>query len=155
MSTNNKNNIAPFHFAFPVRSLSESREFYGGILGCEEGRSSQNWIDYNFFGHQIVCHLVGRDYKAMDYYNPVDKDDVPVPHAGVCLSVNDFHELAERLTKKGIKFIIKPHLRFEGAPGEQWTMFFKDPSNNSIEFKAMTNPDNLFKRYVVNERPKL
>ena len=118
---------SPFHYAFPVHSLEEAKEFYGNILGCAEGRSSEKWQDYSLHGHQIVCHWVGNDYKCIDYYNPVDGDEVPVPHAGLAVTVEQFHELAERVRKAGIKFIIEPHLRFQGAPGEQWTMFFKDP----------------------------
>ena len=118
---------SPFHYAFPVHSLEEAKEFYGNILGCAEGRSSEKWQDYSLHGHQIVCHWVGNDYKCIDYYNPVDGDEVPVPHAGLAITVEQFHELAERVRKAGIKFIIEPHLRFQGAPGEQWTMFFKDP----------------------------
>lgn len=100
-------------------------------------------------GHQIVCHWVGDDYKCIDYYNPVDGDEVPVPHFGLALTEDQFHALAERLRNAGVKFIIEPHLRFEGAPGEQWTMFFKDPSNNNLEFKAMTKVENLFAKYNV------
>jgi extradiol dioxygenase family protein len=147
----NTTNLAPFHHAFPVHSLQESRKFYGEILGCIEGRSSHKWIDYSLMGHQIVCHLVGEHYRGQDWYNPVDKDDVPVPHFGVCITVEDFHTLAQRLKAKNIKFIVEPHLRFQGQPGEQWTMFFKDPSNNNLEFKAMTTPANLFAKYFVDD----
>ena len=118
---------SPFHYAFPVHSLEEAKEFYGNVLGCAEGRSSEKWQDYSLHGHQIVCHWVGNDYKCIDYYNPVDGDEVPVPHAGLAVTVEQFHELAERVRSHGVKFIIEPHLRFQGAPGEQWTMFFKDP----------------------------
>jgi len=104
------------------------------------------------YGHQIVTHLVGADYRGRDFYNPVDRDYVPVPHFGVCLTVDQFHELAAKLRAiPEIKFVIEPHLRFQGQPGEQWTLFFKDPSNNSLEFKAMTNPANLFAKYTVIE----
>jgi extradiol dioxygenase family protein len=118
---------SPFHYAFPVHSLDAAREFYGDVLACEEGRSSEKWQDYSLHGHQIVCHWVGDDYRCVDYYNPVDGDEVPVPHAGLALTVEQFHALADRLRKAGVQFIIEPHLRFQGAPGEQWTMFFKDP----------------------------
>jgi extradiol dioxygenase family protein len=118
---------SPFHYAFPVHSLDAAKEFYGNVLNCEEGRSSEKWQDYSLHGHQIVCHWVGNDYRCVDYYNPVDGDEVPVPHAGLALTVNEFHALADRVRKAGVKFIIEPHLRFQGAPGEQWTMFFKDP----------------------------
>jgi extradiol dioxygenase family protein len=144
-----KQSIAPFHHAFPVHSLAKSREFYGDILGLEEGRSSSRWIDYNMFGHQIVCHLIDEKHRSLHYYNSVDKDDVPVPHFGVCLNDADFHKLAKRLVDKKIKFVVEPHLRFKGQPGEQWTMFFLDPSNNALEFKSMVNPENLFARYYV------
>ena len=140
---------SPFHYAFPVHSLDAAKEFYGNILGCKEGRSSTKWQDYSLHGHQIVCHWVGDDYKCVDYYNPVDGDEVPVPHAGLALTVEQFHELAERVRKAGLKFIIEPHLRFKGAPGEQWTMFFKDPSGNNLEFKAMATVENLFAKYNV------
>ena len=139
----------PFHYAFPVHSLSAAKDFYGNVLGCQEGRSSEKWQDYSLHGHQIVCHWVGDDYRCQDYYNPVDGDEVPVPHMGLALTVEQFHELAERLKAAGIEFIIEPHLRFEGMPGEQYTMFFKDPSGNNLEFKAMTKPENLFAKYNV------
>mmetsp|Transcript_32526 Transcript_32526/g.54950 ORF Transcript_32526/g.54950 Transcript_32526/m.54950 type:complete len:201 (+) Transcript_32526:31-633(+) len=140
---------SPFHYAFPVHSLEEAKKFYGNVLGCKEGRSSEKWQDYSLNGHQIVCHWVGDDYRCVDYYNPVDGDEVPVPHAGLALTVEEFHELAERVREAGIKFIIEPHLRFKDAPGEQWTMFFKDPSGNNLEFKAMTKMENLFAKYNV------
>ena len=138
-----------FHYAFPVHSLEEAKKFYGNVLGCKEGRSSEKWQDYSLHGHQIVCHWVGDNYRCVDYYNPVDGDEVPVPHAGLALTVEQFHELAERVRAKGIEFIIEPHLRFKDAPGEQWTMFFKDPSGNNLEFKAMTKMENLFAKYNV------
>jgi extradiol dioxygenase family protein len=141
---------SPFHHAFPVKDLAASRDFYGTLLGCEEGRSSSTWIDYSLYGHQIVCHYVGPSYHAIDYYNDVDKDAVPVPHFGVVLSVEEFHALAERVKKGGVSFIVEPHIRFVGEPGEQWTMFFKDPSGNNLEFKAMVRPENLF---VKHEAP--
>lgn len=141
---------SPFHYAFPVHSLEAAKEFYGTILACEEGRSSSKWQDYSLHGHQIVCHWVGNDYRCVDYYNPVDGDEVPVPHAGLALTVDQFHNLADRLKKAGVKFIIEPHLRFVNMPGEQWTMFFKDPSGNNLEFKAMTKEENLFAKYNVD-----
>ena len=136
--------ILPFHHAFPVHSLAEARAFYKGLLGCEEGRSSKTWIDYNFWGHQIVCHWAGDDYRARDYFNSVDIDMVPVPHFGVCLTVPQFHALADKLKAAKVRFVVEPHLRFPGAPGEQWTMFFKDPSGNNLEFKALTTQENLY-----------
>jgi uncharacterized protein len=139
----------PFHYAFPVHSLAAAKEFYGTVLGCQEGRSSDRWQDYSLHGHQIVCHWVGDDYRCIDYYNPVDGDEVPVPHVGLALTVDEFHDLAKRVQAHGVKFIIKPQLRFAGQPGEQYTMFFKDPSGNNLEFKAMINPKNLFAKYNV------
>lgn len=140
---------SPFHYAFPVHDLNLAKDFYGNVLGCAEGRSSEKWQDFSLHGHQIVCHWVGNDYRCQDYYNPVDGDEVPVPHAGLALTVDEFHDLAARLREHGIKFIIEPHLRFEGQPGEQYTMFFKDPSGNNLEFKAMTKVENLFAKYNV------
>lgn len=140
--------ISPFHLAIPVRDVQEAREFYINLLGFTEGRSAKTWVDINFFGHQLVCHRV-EGYQASSSANQVDGDPVPVPHFGTVLSIDDFKGFAEKLKSAGIKFVIEPHLRFVGMPGEQWTMFFKDPSGNSLEFKAMTNPDNLFAKYVV------
>ena len=141
----------PFHYAFPVHDLDLAKKFYSEVLGCEEGRSSTKWQDYSLHGHQIVAHWVGNDYRCQDYFNPVDGDEVPVPHTGLALTEEQFHELAKRVRDAGIDFIIEPHLRFKEMPGEQWTMFFKDPSGNNLEFKAMTNMENLFAKYnVVN-----
>mmetsp|Transcript_36732 Transcript_36732/g.58882 ORF Transcript_36732/g.58882 Transcript_36732/m.58882 type:complete len:187 (-) Transcript_36732:163-723(-) len=141
----------PFHLAIPVHDINQARDFYGEILSLEEGRrDGDKWQDYSINGHQLVCHWVGTDYKCPDFYNPVDGDEVPVPHFGLALTETQFHDLAEKVKKAGVKFIIEPHLRFEGMPGEQWTMFFKDPSGNNLEFKAMTTPENLFARYDVN-----
>ena len=140
---------SPFHHAFPVHSLELSRHFYGEILGCEEGRSSSRWIDFSLGGHQIVCHYVGEDYRCIDYFNPVDQDDVPVPHFGLALTVDAFQTLTARLKNHNVAFLIEPTLRFQGMPGEQYTCFFKDPSGNNLEFKAMTHPDNLFAKYHV------
>jgi len=143
--------LQPFHLAIPVSCIVQARAFYGGVLKLAEGRSSQKWQDYSLFGHQLVCHEATKDYKGLDYYNPVDKDDVPVPHFGVALTIPEFEKFAEHLKKEKVEFIIPPHKRFEGAPGEQWTMFFKDPFNNNLEFKAMTNPENLFAKYHVEQ----
>ncbi|CAL8469440.1 g8981 [Coccomyxa elongata] len=145
---NSSSTLQPFHLAFPVRNVAEAKEFYGSKLGCPEGRSASTWVDYSLFGHQIVCHEI-KGYNASSTANAVDGDPVPVPHFGLALGVEQFHELAERVQKAGINFILEPHLRFKGQPGEQWTMFFKDPSGNSLEFKAMTNPENLFAKYYV------
>lgn len=140
-----------FHLAFPVHSLEEARRFYGGVLGLEEGRSSHHWIDYSLFGHQIVCHLVDEHHRSALYHNKVDRNEVPVPHFGLVLAEQDFHKLAERLKTANVSFVVEPQRRFVGQPGEQWTMFFLDPSNNALEFKSMKNPDNLFARYFVDE----
>ncbi|MEP2235456.1 MAG: VOC family protein [Alteripontixanthobacter sp.] len=136
-------NLPPFHLAFPVDDLAAARAFYGQLIGCEEGRSSSQWIDFNFFGHQIVTHLSpgGGDRAS----NPVDGHDVPVPHFGVVLTMDAWRSLAGRLEAAGTAFIIEPTIRFAGEPGEQATMFLRDPSGNALEFKAMANPDNLFR----------
>jgi uncharacterized protein len=105
----------PFHWAIPVHDLNEAKQFYANVLGCQEGRSSTKWQDYSLFGHQIVCHWVGNNYRCMDYFNPVDGDEVPVPHSGLVLSVDQFHHLAHRVREAGIPFIIEPHLRFQGG----------------------------------------
>jgi extradiol dioxygenase family protein len=135
--------LRPFHLAFPVRDLAETRGFYGGLLGCPEGRSSDQWIDFDFFGHQIVAHLApegGGDAAV----NHVDGHGVPVPHFGVVLTLSAFGALAERLKAAGVRFQIEPYTRFKGEPGEQSTMFFRDPSGNAIEMKAFANLDSLF-----------
>lgn len=141
--------MPPFHLAFPVSDLKQTKSFYGSLLGCPEGRSAAGWVDYNLFGHQIVCHQV-KGYNANASANAVDGDPVPVPHFGLALSVQQFHELADRVKQADVQFVIQPHLRFKGQPGEQWTMFFKDPSGNALEFKAMTTPENLFAKYYVS-----
>ncbi|DBA82620.1 TPA: hypothetical protein ACH3X1_006868 [Trebouxia sp. C0004] len=141
--------MPPFHLAFPVSDLKQTKSFYGSLLGCPEGRSAAGWVDYNLFGHQIVCHQV-KGYNANASANAVDGDPVPVPHFGLALSVQQFHDLAERVKQADVQFVIQPHLRFKGQPGEQWTMFFKDPSGNALEFKAMTTPENLFAKYYVS-----
>ncbi|KIZ01733.1 hypothetical protein MNEG_6229 [Monoraphidium neglectum] len=120
------------------------------LQGCAEGRSAATWVDWNFYGHQVVTHLVP-GYNATAHHNAVDGDAVPVPHCGAVLSKEQFEELAERLRQNGVKFVIEPHLRFVGQPGEQLTMFFTDPSGNALEFKAMSRPENLFARYTVTE----
>ena len=147
--------VLPFHHAFPVHNLDQARAFYRDLLGCEEGRSSKTWIDYNFWGHQIVCHWAGNDYKCQDYFNSVDIDMVPVPHFGVCLTVPQFEALAARLKAHQVRFVVEPHLRFPGEPGEQWTMFFKDPSGNNLEFKALTKQDNLFASACARARARM
>ena len=134
--------LRPFHLAFPVQDLAEARAFYGELLGCPEGRSSDEWIDFDFFGHQIVAHLGGEagDRAA----NAVDGHDVPVPHFGVVLTMADWQALADRLTEAGTDFAIPPTVRFEGKPGEQATMFFRDPSGNALEMKAFADDAMLF-----------
>jgi len=128
----------PFHLAFPVHDLAAARAFYGGILGCAEGRSSDAWIDFDLHGHQIVAHL-DPAAKPVTVSNPVDGHDVPVPHFGVVLTMADWQALADRLTAAGTRFGIAPHIRFVGQPGEQATMFFYDPSGNALEFKAFVD----------------
>jgi extradiol dioxygenase family protein len=135
--------LPPFHLAFPVHDLDSARSFYGGLLGCPEGRSSEEWIDFDFFGHQIVAHLDSAMEKKR-HHNPVDGHDVPVPHFGAVLDMAAWESLAERLRAAGVRFVIEPTIRFRGRPGEQATMFFLDPSGNALEIKAMANPANLF-----------
>lgn len=131
-----------FHLAFPVKDLEESRRFYGEILGCEEGRSSAQWIDFNLFGHQIVAHLA--ENAGVVHRNKVDADHVPVPHFGIVLPPEDFKSFAERLKSKGVEFIIEPKTRFKGETGEQSTMFFLDPSGNALEFKSFADFSQVF-----------
>ncbi|MDZ7894126.1 MAG: VOC family protein [Sphingobium sp.] len=135
--------IRPFHLAFPVHDLGEARAFYGVLLGCREGRSSDRWIDFDLYGHQIVAHLddVAPRRSA---HNPVDGHDVPVPHFGVVLTMADWEALAERLKAAGIRFGIEPYVRFKGQVGEQATMFFQDPSGNALEFKAFGDDSQIF-----------
>ncbi len=131
--------ITPFHLAIPVNDIHAARAFYGGLLGCAEGRSSDQWIDFNLFGHQLVCHQVPSVARQEAPTNPVDGHDVPVPHFGVVLNMGTWRALAEKLKAADIQFVIEPYIRFEGAPGEQATMFFRDPSGNALEFKAFRN----------------
>jgi extradiol dioxygenase family protein len=135
--------MPPFHLAFPVDDLSAAREFYGRLLGCPEGRSAEDWIDFDLHGHQIVAHLAPEIVRKRAM-NDVDGEEVPVPHFGLVLAREEWSALADRLVNAGIDFIIPPTVRFEGEPGEQATMFFLDPAGNALEFKAMANPDNLF-----------
>jgi extradiol dioxygenase family protein len=137
--------LVPFHLAFPVHDLAAARAFYGGLLGCPEGRSHERWVDFDFFGHQLVAHLVPlRRGRAPT--NAVDGDDVPVPHFGAVLPWERWQALAERLRAAGVRFRIEPHVRFRGALGEQATLFFEDPSGNALEFKAFRDPSKLFAR---------
>jgi uncharacterized protein len=137
--------LPPFHLAFPVHDLDSARAFYGGLLGCPEGRSADDWIDFDFFGHQIVAHL-DRELTPRRHRNPVDGHDVPVPHFGAVLPMAQWREMADRLGAAGVDFVIEPNIRFEGQPGEQATMFFLDPSGNALEIKAMKDSRNLFAR---------
>lgn len=132
-----------FHLAFPVHDLAQSRAFYGDLLGCPEGRSSESWVDFNFFGHQLVAHLAPDETRPAAS-NAVDGDDVPVRHFGVILSMDQWHALADKLKTAGTRFIIEPHIRFKGLPGEQATMFFLDPSGNALEFKAFGDMAQVF-----------
>ncbi len=135
----------PFHLAIPVTDLEKSRHFYKEILGCKEGRSDANWVDLNFFGHQLVIHQKPEtNQKERQVSNPVDGHHVPVPHFGVVLNWEDWVKLSDTLQEKNIKFVIKPYIRFKGEVGEQATMFFYDPENNALEFKAFKNIDQLF-----------
>jgi extradiol dioxygenase family protein len=133
----------PFHLAFPVHDLEAARAFYGGLLGCPEGRSAAEWIDFDFHGHQIVAHL-DPAMEPRPHRNPVDGHDVPVPHFGAVLDMTSWEALAGRLKAAGTPFVIEPTVRFRSQPGEQATMFFLDPSGNAIEIKAMAKPENLF-----------
>lgn len=133
----------PFHLAFPVDDLQKAREFYGGLLGCPEGRSSEEWVDFDLYGHQIVAHLAKGEAQN-DVVSDVDGKKVPVRHFGLVLSMAEWQAMADRLKKAGIRFVIEPYIRFKGEVGEQATMFFLDPSGNAIEFKAMAHPDRLF-----------
>ena len=135
--------IAPFHLAFPVRDLAEARSFYGELLGCPEGRSSPEWIDFNFYGHQIVAHLAPGETGATAK-NAVDGHSVPVRHFGVVLPMAQWEAAAETLRAAGTRFVIEPYIRFKGEVGEQATMFFTDPSGNALELKAFANIDMLF-----------
>jgi hypothetical protein len=140
------NELTPFHIAFPVRDVAEARRFYGETLGCPEGRSAPDWVDFDLYGHQIVAHFKPGMGEAGDqaHHNPVDGHDVPVPHFGVVLGMEQFDALAERLKAAGVKFVIEPYVRFKGEVGEQATMFFLDPSGNALEFKAFRDRSLLF-----------
>lgn len=141
--------VQPFHVAVPVHDLSAARQFYGTVLGCPEGRSAAAWVDFDLYGHQFVCHLAPATSTAQSKdksSNTVDGHEVPVPHYGVVLRWADWEALAKRLTEAGVNFVIEPTVRFAGQPGEQATMFFRDPSGNALEFKAMRDADKLFAR---------
>ena len=135
--------LSPFHLAFPVDDLAAARRFYGELLGCPEGRSAEEWVDFDLYGHQIVAHLAPEQARVR-VTNLVDGDDVPVPHFGIVLPMDEWRALADRLEGAGLDFVIAPTVRFEGQPGEQATMFFLDPAGNALEFKAMADPAKLF-----------
>ena len=136
--------LQPFHIAFPVHDLGAARSFYCGILGCTEGRSTAHWVDFNFYGHQIVAHLLPDLAARNSEVNPVDSVYVPIPHFGIVLEMDDWRALAERLKAAGMSFVVEPYIRFKGQPGEQATMAFRDPSGNAIEMKAFERPEQLF-----------
>lgn len=137
--------LRPFHVAVPVHDLDAARRFYGGLIGCREGRRDTGWIDFDLYGHQFVCHLVpGYAGPGASQSNPVDGHDVPIPHYGVVLSMPDWTELAGRLRAAGVQFVIEPQLRFAGRPGEQGTLFLLDPSGNALEFKGFRDLRLLF-----------
>ena len=133
-----------FHLAIPVDDIDRAREFYGGVLDLTEGRSAEVWVDWNFYGHQLVTHLAPVRDQPDAGRNDVDGHQVPVPHFGLLLSTADFHSLASRLRAAGIPFVIEPYLRFAGEPGEQWTMFLRDPAGNALEFKAFRDESQVF-----------
>ena len=135
---------ARFHLAVPVDDLAKARRFYGEVLGLPEGRSSEKWVDFDMFDHQLVIHEVSSTRNSIEGTNPVDGDDVPVPHFGVILNPTDFDALAARLREHDLNFVIDPHVRFVGETGEQHTMFFLDPAGNALEFKAFANDDQVF-----------
>jgi extradiol dioxygenase family protein len=134
--------IPRFHLAMPVDDLDAARRFYGDVLGLEQGRSAETWVDWNLGGHQVVTHLAPG--RARPIHNPVDGHDVPVPHFGLILDVPKFQALADRLRGADVEFVIEPHVRFEGEPGEQWTMFLLDPAGNALEFKAFADDSQVF-----------
>ena len=135
--------LRPFHLAFPVHDLAAAREFYGSLLGCAEGRSSEHWIDFDLYGHQIVAHL-DEAMTPRPIHNSVDGHDVPVPHFGIVLTMPQWEDMAARLKSAGVQFGIEPYVRFKGQVGEQATMFFTDPSGNALEFKAFGDDSQLF-----------
>jgi extradiol dioxygenase family protein len=137
------NKLTPFHLAIPVDNIPVCRKFYRTVLGCEEGRSSEHWVDFNLFGHQLVIHYKEKSNEEI-HTNPVDGKNVPVPHFGVVLEWDTFHKFSHNLKEKGVEFIIEPYIRFEGKPGEQATMFFMDPAGNALEFKSFKDFNQIF-----------
>ncbi len=139
------NKLRPFHLAIPVDSLTDARAFYGGLMGCTEGRSSEYWIDFNFFGHQLVVHLDQRDDRnTTRLENPVDGHGVPIPHFGIVMDMDDWTAFRDRLQAAAVQFVIEPTIRFQGKTGEQATLFFRDPAGNNLEIKAFASADQLF-----------
>ena len=141
--------LTPFHVAVQVRDIEEARRFYGGVLGCREGRSAADWVDFDLYGHQFVCHLnpqLGREGRLSSHFNPVDGHGVPVPHCGVVLEPADWEQLAARLKRHEVQWVVEPYTRFAGAPGEQSTLFILDPSGNALEFKSFKDLGQLFAR---------
>ena len=136
--------MPPFHLAFPVHDIAAARQFYGDLLGCPEGRSAPEWVDFNFYGHQIVAHLAPGECGRRSASSKVDDHDVPVRHFGAVLDLQQWQQLADRLQAAGTTFVIEPYIRFKGEPGEQATMFFLDPSGNAIEIKGFRTLDSLF-----------
>ncbi len=136
--------VTPFHIAFPVDDLAAARKFYGEVLGCPEGRSSDQWINFDLFGHQIVAHYKPTSGSDGIQSNPVDGHDVPIPHFGVVLAWEDWQALADRVRNAGVEFVIEPYIRFAGQVGEQATMFFLDPAGNALEFKSFRDMTQLF-----------
>jgi extradiol dioxygenase family protein len=142
---NNINKLRPFHLAIPVDNLADARAFYGDLLGCIEGRSNEHWVDFNFFGHQLVVHLDSRDERnSVAMVNPVDGHGVPIPHFGIVTDMDDWAAIRDRLQAAAIQFVIEPTIRFRGQTGEQATLFFRDPAGNNLEIKAFASPDQLF-----------
>lgn len=143
-TTNEDGGLFPFHLAVQVHDLAAARQFYGQMLGCPEGRSAETWVDFDFFGHQFVCHLNTKLSGSSIHYNEVDGHGVPVPHFGIVLDMPRWEALAERMKSQGTEFVIAPYIRFAGEPGEQGTMFFFDPSGNAIEIKGFSDMGRLF-----------
>jgi uncharacterized protein len=137
--------MRPFHLAFPVEDIAAARAFYNGLLGCREGRSDETWVDFDLYGHQIVAHLCNKPASSMNH-NVVDGHDVPIPHFGVVLTMEQWQELAARLRTANVHFVVEPYIRFQGQPGEQATMFFLDPNGNALEFKAFADPSKIFSK---------
>lgn len=136
--------LRPFHLAVPVNDIARARAFYGDLLGCPEGRSTDHWVDFDLFGHQFVCHLDASQEIEESLCNAVDGVSVPVPHFGVILDIDDWKALRDRLRAGGVRFVVEPQIRFEGQTGEQATMFFTDPSGNALEFKAFADDSQIF-----------